>query len=145
MKNKGGRPSGEKTRCGGVWTESRYRSFITSLLRSGTRRWAPISQVQKDARVARGLYECAICKEHVPPTFRDGRKRVQNIFVDHIDPVVDPEVGFTTWDEYIEKMYCEQDNLQLVCKPCHDLKSSDERAIAVERRRREKNFGNDSE
>lgn len=138
-KNKGGRPSGEKTRCSGQWTESRYRTFITSLIRSGTRRWAPINEVAKEARVARGLYECAGCKEHVPPTVRDGRKRIQNIFVDHIDPVVDPSVGFTTWDEYISKMYCEKVNLQLLCKSCHDAKSSDERAIAVERRRKEKN------
>lgn len=137
-RNKGGRPSGEKARCSGQWTESRYRSFITSLIRSGTRRWAPISEVQKEARVARGLYECAGCKEHVPNTVRDGRRRVQNIFVDHIDPVVDPEVGFTTWDDFISKMYCEKDNLQLLCKACHDIKSAEERTIAVERRRNEK-------
>ena len=138
MKNKGGRPAGEKTRCSGQWTESRYRSFITSLIRSGTRRWAPVSEVQKEARVERGVYLCAGCGEHVPNTYKEGRKRVQNIFIDHIDPVVDPAVGFTTWDDFIERMYCEKDNLQLLCRACHDLKSSEERAIAVERRRKEK-------
>lgn len=140
-KNKGGRPSGERTRCSGAWTESRYRSFITSLLRSGTRRWAPISEVQKEARVARGLYECASCKEHVPNTYRDGMKRVKNIFVDHIDPVVDPAVGFTTWDEFIARLFCEKDNLQLLCKSCHDSKGVEERAIATARRRKEKEEG----
>lgn len=138
MKNKGGRPSGEKNRCNGQWTESRYRSFITSLIRSGSNRWAPISDTKKDARVSRGLYECACCKEHVPPTVRDGRRRVQNIFVDHIDPIVDPEIGFESWDVFIEKMYCEKDKLQLLCKACHDLKTADERAIAVARRRKER-------
>lgn len=63
---------------------------------------------------------------------------MQNIFVDHIAPIVDPEVGFVSWDEFIERMYCEKDNLQLLCKACHDLKSSDERTTAVERRRKEK-------
>lgn len=137
-KNKGGRPSGPKVRCNGNWTEARYKSFIISLLRQGTRRWAPITEVQKEARVSRGLYECAMCKQHVPPTIKEGRAKKQNIFVDHIRPVVDPNEGFTTWDDFIENMFCEVDNLQVLCKECHDMKSSEERAIAIERRRNNK-------
>ena len=133
-----GRPSGAKSRCNGQWTEARYNSFIKSLLRQGTRRWAPITQAQKDARVARGLYECAYCKQHVPPTIRDGRKRVQNIFVDHISPIIDPAVGFTTWGECIERMFCELDGLQVLCKECHDIKSNQERAVAALRRSKKK-------
>lgn len=137
------RPSGPKNRCNGLWTEARYNSFIKSLLRQGTRRWAPVSVVQKEARVARGLYECAHCKEHVPPTLRDGRKRVQNIFVDHIKPIIDPAIGFTTWDECIERMFCEADNLQVLCRPCHDVKSNEERAVAAMRRANEKEENNE--
>jgi len=132
------RPAGKKTRCSGQWTEARFNSFITSLLRQGTRRWGPLQEVKKEANVTRGVYECAECKEHIPPTVREGRKRVQNIFVDHIEPIVNPEVGFTTWDEYINRIFCEKDNLQLLCKPCHDVKSLEERAIAIERRRKER-------
>jgi len=126
-----GRPSGPKTRCNGQWTESRYKSFITSLLRQGTRRWAPIAETEKDARSDRGMYKCQICKETVPVTVKDGRKRVRNIFVDHINPIVNPETGFTNWDDYIENMFCEKENLQLLCKKCHDEKSSRERGTAV--------------
>lgn len=144
MANKGGRPSGPKTRCNGQWTEARYRSFITSLLRSGTKRWAPINEVKKQARVKRGFYLCACCGELVPNTIKEGRKRVQNIFVDHVDPIVDPEVGFVSWDTMIERMYCEAENLQLLCKACHDNKSAEERAIAVERRRKEKETNSDA-
>lgn len=136
--NKGGRPAGEKTRCGDRWTEARYRSFITSTLRGGSRRWAPISDVQKKARVSRGIYKCAGCGEHVPASTKDGRKRVQNVFVDHINPIVDPEKGFENWDTFIERLFCEEDNLQLLCKACHDDKSAKEKAIAVERRKKEK-------
>ena len=133
-----GRPSGPKNRCGGLWTESKFNSFIRNQLRSATRKWAPISQVKKKANVARGVYECASCHEHVPPTVREGRKRVNNIFVDHIEPIVDPSVGFTTFDEYIDRMFCEEDNLQLLCGKCHDEKSLNERAIAASRRKAEK-------
>lgn len=132
------RPSGPKTRCNNQWTEARYRSFIISALRQATRRWAPISQTQKDARVSRGVYKCAGCGEHVPASIKEGTKRVKNVFVDHIEPIVDPEVGFVSWDEYIERMFCEQDNLQLLCKACHDVKSTEEREVANNRRRREK-------
>lgn len=136
--NKGGRPAGPKTRCSGEWTEARYRSFIISLLRQGSRRWAPIQQVKKEANVSRGIYLCAGCQQEVPLTVKEGRKRKQNIFVDHIDPIVDPEVGFTSWDDYVERMFCEKEKLQLLCKDCHDVKSTEERAIATERRRKEK-------
>lgn len=129
-----GRPGGPKVRCSGQWTEARFQSFIKSLLRRGTQRWGPIQEVKKEARVARGLYKCAGCGEHVAPTYRNGAKRAQNIFVDHIDPIIDPAVGFTTWDECIERMFCEKGNLQILCKDCHDVKSDKEKEVAKNRR-----------
>ena len=33
--------SGNSQRNGGKWTEARYRSFITSTLRAGSRKWPP--------------------------------------------------------------------------------------------------------
>lgn len=133
--SKRGRPSGPKTRCNGQWTEARFRQFIFSILRSGTFRWAPKNEVKKEARVGRGLYLCAGCGEHVsvttPTVTKQGkRKRVNNVFVDHIEPIVDPNEGFTSFDTYINNMYCEKDNLQLLCKACHDQKTKQEREIA---------------
>lgn len=132
-----GRPSGEKTRCGGLWTEARFKSFIKGNLRSATRKWAPIQQCKKNAHVARGLYRCAGCEQDVPATtiHPEKRKRISNIMVDHIKPVVDPEVGFTTWDEVIDGMFCEVENLQLLCRSCHDKKCAEEKAISDQRRK----------
>lgn len=61
-----------------------------------------------------------------------------NIFVDHIVPIVDPDIGFTTWDDVIERMFCNSDNLQLLCRECHKTKSENEIEIAKARRAREK-------
>lgn len=132
-----GRPSGEKTRCGGLWTEARFRSFVKGNLRSATRKWQPIQQCKKNAHVGRGVYLCQGCNQEVAPTIYDEtkRKRITNIFVDHIKPIVDPETGFTTWDEVIEGMFCEIDNLQLLCKACHDVKCEEEKAVANQRRK----------
>jgi len=44
--------------------------------------------------------------------------------IDHIDPVVDPQAGFKTWDDYIKRMMSE--NLQALCRPCHAAKSAAE-------------------
>jgi len=132
------RPSGPKSRCSGQWTEARFNSFIKSALRQASRRWAPIQQAKTNARVSRGLYECAHCKGHVPPTIRNGSKRDKNVFVDHIHPIIDPAKGFTTWDECIERMFCELDGLQVLCKDCHDTKTNEEKQIAKQRKQNER-------
>lgn len=136
--SKGGRPGGEKTRCSGQWTEARFRSFVKGNLRRICNKWAPITDVKKEARVGRGQYACAGCGNIVPNSIVEDGKRVNNIFVDHIVPIVDPSVGWTNWDDVIEGMFSEKDNLQLLCKACHDVKTKEERDIAVERRRKEK-------
>lgn len=125
------RPSGEKTRCGGQWTEAKYKGFIKSTLRQATRKWGPINQCTKDARVSRGVYLCAGCKEEITKTTLDPetRKRVNNVHVDHIEPVVDPEEGFTTWDECIERMFSEVENLQVLCTPCHKAITAEENVV----------------
>lgn len=134
-----GRPSGDKTRCSGTWTEARYKSFIKSLLRHGTMRWKPVQDCKKEARTRRGFYRCAGCGEEVPASLKEGRTRKNNIHVDHIAPIIDPATGFTTWDDCIERMFCETDNLQVLCTSCHDIKTNAEKQVAKERREREKN------
>jgi 5-methylcytosine-specific restriction endonuclease McrA len=131
-----GRPAGPKTRNGGQWTEARFASFVKNGLRATSRKWNPIHKTKADARRGRGLYECAGCGQIVPPTKKVGKKRINNVFVDHINPIVDPTKGFTTWDDYVERLFCEQDNLQLLCGECHDKKSMAERALAAKHRKK---------
>lgn len=56
-------------------------------------------------------YKCATCKEW----YRDFE-----VEVDHIDEVGSFNGSF---DDYIKRMYCEQDNLQTLCCNCHLLKT----------------------
>lgn len=59
-------------------------------------------------------YRCAACEGDFPQS---------GVQVDHIEPV-----GSTSsWDEFIEKLFCEADNLQVLCKSCHKKKSAAER------------------
>jgi 5-methylcytosine-specific restriction endonuclease McrA len=110
------------------WTESRYRSFIISALRAASRRWPVKWAVLKDAAVGKQKnistgklaehYKCASCGNIFP---------AKEVVVDHIDPVVDPKKGFVSWDDYIERMFCEAEGLQVLCKPCHKVKTDEER------------------
>jgi hypothetical protein len=142
-KNKGGRPKGVCCKCDGKWTQAEFNNFIKNNLRQATRKWAPIQNCKKRANVGRGQYRCDGCNGIVPPTIFDESKgkRTANIFVDHIVPIIDPAIGFVSWDITIDRMFCDSINLQLLCKDCHMKKSQDEIAIAVERRAKEKEQG----
>mgnify|MGYP003644637529 CR=1 FL=1 len=125
-----------KPRCSGEWTEARFNSFVKSALRQATRRWAPIQHAKKDAWRARGLYECSGCNKIVPLTIPGEKKRLKNVIVDHINPLVPTVEGFTSWDDLINNMFCEKENLQVLCKSCHDVKGVKER----EERKEHKNW-----
>jgi 5-methylcytosine-specific restriction endonuclease McrA len=109
------------------WTEARVRSFITSVLRAGSRKWPHIymalneAKTEKKVNVASGRiaqhFLCAMCKNDFSST---------NVQVDHKLPVVCPTEGFVSWDVYIERLFCPKENLQVLCKPCHAIKSLSE-------------------
>lgn len=109
-------------------TEAAFVSFVKGHLRRASRFWKPISDTIKNARVQKGVYLCNGCKQHVTTSTVVDGKRVKNVFCDHINPVVDPATGFSGWDSFVNNLYCETDNLQLLCKSCHEAKSKEERA-----------------
>ena len=112
------------------WTPGRKKSFITSLIRAGFRRWPPKYTALAAAKVGKQVnqttgrvaehYKCASCSDHFPA------KEVQ---VDHISPVVDPVKGFINWDTFIDRLLCEGSNLQVLCKSCHVKKTATERQM----------------
>jgi len=96
------------------------------VLRSGTRRYPPKYEKLNEAYVGQRLntktnregkhYLCAICEGEFP---------AKEVEIDHKNPVIPPE-GFSTWDDYILRLFCSKDNLQVVCKSCHKIKSYNE-------------------
>ena len=128
-----------KPHNGGTWTPARFHSFIKSALRQASMRWPPKHEIKKKARVARGKYLCSDCQQVVPASLKENGKRKSNVHVDHIAPVIDPAKGFVSWDDTIERMFCEEEGLQVLCAACHTIVTAEERRIARERKQREKN------
>jgi hypothetical protein len=107
----------ERTRNGGQWTEARYFGFIRSALRSAFQKWGPKHEAKKLAKVAYNTYTCAHCeKPH-------GSKEIE---VDHIEPAGSLKT-FSDLPAFVERMFCEVDGFQVLCKPCHQLKTNEER------------------
>jgi 5-methylcytosine-specific restriction endonuclease McrA len=106
-------------------TEAAFWSYIRSTLRNKTRYWPPIKQVKLDARRAykgpnkrqKFEYQCNYCKKWFAEKL---------INVDHI-------VGAGSLNCYgdlpgfVERLFCEVDNLQVLCEACHDKKTKQER------------------
>jgi 5-methylcytosine-specific restriction endonuclease McrA len=55
--------------------------------------------------------------------------------VDHINPVVDPEVGFVNLSEWVLRCFVEADGLQVLCRPCHKAKTALEAQVGWKRKR----------
>jgi len=110
-----------KTRNSGTMTESAFWSFIRSALRQKSRWWKPITECKLKARRAykgpnkrqRFEYQCKKCKKWFAE---------KKINVDHIKPA-----GSLNCAEdlpgFINRLFCEIDNLQVLCEPCHDIKT----------------------
>lgn len=114
-----------KTRNSGTMTESAFWSFIRSALRNKSRWWKPITECKQKARRPytgsnkrlKYEYQCNECKGWYPE---------KQINVDHIIPA-----GTLTCSSdlagFIERLFCEQENLQVLCERCHDTKTKGER------------------
>ena len=113
-------------------TKAGRHSKIVSSLRNGSKFWRPNMEVRKKAFTVRKVnketgrlakhFMCAECQKDFVST---------NMQVDHIVPLVDP-CGFTDWGSYIDRLYCEEEHLQLLCKPCHKIKTTEEKAARSE-------------
>ena len=115
-----------KPRNAGTMSESGFWGFIRSGLRQKSRWWKPISACKLNAKRAykgplkrqKFEYQCKKCKGWFPD------KETQ---VDHILPA-----GSLTCAQdlpaFVERLFCEQDNLQVLCSTCHNIKTQAEKA-----------------
>jgi 5-methylcytosine-specific restriction endonuclease McrA len=102
-------------------TESAFWSFIRSTLRQKSRWWKPITQCKLESRRPykgplkrqKFEYQCNSCKQWFPE---------KKINVDHIVGAGSLNCG-ADLPGFVERLFCEQDNLQVLCEVCHNEKT----------------------
>lgn len=136
----------------GSWTAAYFRGLVRGALRKIYFRWpgkkiafdrvrVEVPGTTKSGKPTKrpGVwYKCQQCgvlgKAQVGKTNPKGYKRM---WCDHIEPVV-PLDRYPDWREYIERLFCDPDNFEILCDDCHHVKSQAERQIRRENARREK-------
>jgi 5-methylcytosine-specific restriction endonuclease McrA len=119
------KPKVARTRNNGTMTESMFWSFIRSGLRQKSRWWKPITQCKLNAKRAykgplkrqKFEYQCNSCKNWFPE---------KKINVDHIHPAGSLNCA-NDLPGFVERLFCEVDNLQVLCEKCHDVKTKTEK------------------
>lgn len=106
-----------KTRAAGTWTEARYWGFIRSGLRRMWMRWPAQYAVRRAAarpyagpnKRQQWEFLCAHCKEWVMG---------KETNVHHKTPCGTLKC-FADLAGFVERLFCEPHELELVCKRCH--------------------------
>lgn len=98
-----------------------------------------IRRVFSRSELRRRALDAALVKDYSDPS----RKRVTRwgrcaacnkleplylLEIDHTEPLIplDSSLEEMTWDEVVNRAWCDQRLLQAICKPCHKLKNSGE-------------------
>jgi 5-methylcytosine-specific restriction endonuclease McrA len=119
------KPKAVRTRNNGTMTESMFWSFIRSALRQKSRWWKPITQCKMDARRPykgpnkrqKFEYLCNSCNKYYPE---------KKINIDHIIPAGSLNCS-ADLPGFVDRLFCEVDNLQCLCEKCHDAKTKSEK------------------
>lgn len=104
----------------------KLKSYIISTLRAASFRipvrvgYTARKECIARAKLGRGQYECNSCR---------GVFKQYQLKIDHVLPVVDIKLGFQGWDVFINRLFCNTDNLSAICSTCHDSKSAVEREL----------------
>lgn len=104
--------------AGGRWTAARYRQFVVSALRRAWCKWPVRGDVLQAARrPAQGRskqtkweYRCESC---------GGWFLGSEVQVDHVK-----ECASDDMNEFIATLFCEDSNLAVLCKGCHQVKTN---------------------
>ena len=119
------RNTAAKTRNSNTMSESAFWSFIRSALRQKSRWWKPISEAKAKAKRAykgplkrqKFEYQCATCLKWFPD---------KHVNVDHINPAGTLRCA-EDLPAFVERLFCEVDNLQVLCTTCHNIKTQKEK------------------
>lgn len=98
--------------------ELKLHTYLRWTLRRAWLRYPARTKAYKRQRLKRGVYLCETCKQEFT------NKQIE---IDHT-LAVGPTPGSrnatenTSWDTFINRMFCDESGLQILCKECHKRK-----------------------
>lgn len=122
------------------------KQWLVWQLRKASYRWPSRYQAMKAAKTGPNEFKCAKCGGKYARKGGTGTRK--SISLDHITPVVDPTKPNAFEEalavcacgvcDYIRRMFCGPEGLQVLCKSCHDIKTKGEMTQRKESRRAKK-------
>lgn len=132
--------------------DNKTKNRIIGALRSISRSWGPRLAAKAKNKVGPATFRCESCgiwiyegksQKAVQEMLTQRNKPVimDKAHVDHIDAVV-PLEGWKDFKDFstnvIDRIFCEVDNLRILCAPCHAAKTKVETAIRKQHRHKKK-------
>lgn len=130
--------------------DAKTRNKIISSARRLSLGWKPRLRAKRKCKVDKALYRCEKCGELVyegesEKKFKEYKVKykletvkMQAFHMDHIKPVVEV-CGWTTWDDFFNSLFCDEDNFRGLCSdPCHREKTNLENVIRHDQKIRRK-------
>ena len=117
----------DKPFASGTMSKAQFFSFIRAGLRQKSRRWKPIYDClnaakrpskDKNNKRLKWQYQCNRCKRW---------KQRTEVSVDHIMPCGSLN-ELTDLPQFVKTLFCEVDNLQVLCDACHTKKGKEDKA-----------------
>lgn len=110
-----------KTKNHGTFTEAQFFNWLRQKLRRASLVWKPISECKKRAKIPysgdnkrrKVSYVCESCK---------GEFDSKSVSVDHKLPIGSLQ-NYSDLPQFVERLFCEIENLQLLCSDCHSVKT----------------------
>lgn len=113
-------------------TPAKINNLIKKYLRNASLK-SPYRQLVLDkAKVDAATHQCSDCGCYVYSGVSDKnykelvgkypkqRFKRGKIEVNHIEPVVEPNVGFVDWNTYVSRLFVDDDKMNALCKECHE-------------------------
>lgn len=122
---------------------------IISYARRLSGSWPPKQNVKKRALVAPALHRCSKCGSlnYEGESEKNFQKYVEQfpgevvnnrgIELDHIKPVISVS-GWSTWEDFFNSLFCDEDNYRPLCFICHKRKSTEENRHRQSHRKRKR-------
>lgn len=95
----------------------RKRNWVLQKLRRASMAWPPKNEAKKRSWIRPGWHKCEGC---------GAQTHYKDLQMDHIEPVVDPVIGFVDLDTYVDRLFCGIEGFQGLCPSCHTSKTEAE-------------------